>query len=80
MKKAWVLSYLLSAQRRLSDGADAQADLNLRWAHMPFCWVCHVVAHMTLGQCIHLSASNSVLLHFSMGSTLKGKNLLILAL
>ena len=33
-KKAWVLSYPLSAQRRLwSDWADAQADLSLRWAH-----------------------------------------------
>ena len=42
MKKAWVLSYPLSAQRRLwSDWADAQADLRLRWAHMPFCWFCH---------------------------------------
>ena len=47
MKKVWVLSYSLSAQRRLwsdradrrlwSDWADAQADLSLRWAHMPFC-------------------------------------------
>ena len=34
MKKAWVLSYPLSAQRRLwSDWAAAQADLSLRWAH-----------------------------------------------
>ena len=34
MKKAWVLSYPLSAQRRLwSDWADAQADLSLRWVH-----------------------------------------------
>ena len=34
MKKAWVLSYPLSAQRSLwSDWADAQADLSLRWAH-----------------------------------------------
>ena len=34
MKKAWVLSYPLSAQRRRwSDWADAQADLRLRWAH-----------------------------------------------
>ena len=34
MKKAWVLSIPLSAQRRLwSDWADAQADLRLRWAH-----------------------------------------------
>ena len=37
MKKAWVLSYPLSAQRWLwSDWADAQADLSLRWAHTHF--------------------------------------------
>ena len=37
MKKAWVLSYPLSAQRRLwSDWTDAQADLSLRWAHSHF--------------------------------------------
>ena len=34
MKKAWVLNYPLSAQRRLwSDWADAQAAPFLRWAH-----------------------------------------------
>ena len=27
--------------------ADAQADLSLRWAHMPFCWFCHEAAHIT---------------------------------
>ena len=37
MKKPWVLSYPLSAQRRLwSDWADAQVDLSLRWAHSHF--------------------------------------------
>ena len=37
MKKFWVLSYPLSAQRRLwSDWADGQADLCLRWAHIHF--------------------------------------------
>ena len=37
MKKAWVISYPLGAQRRLwSDWADAQADLSLRWAHSNF--------------------------------------------
>ena len=37
MKKPWVLSYPLSAQRRLwSDWVDAQADLSLRWAHTHF--------------------------------------------
>ena len=34
MKKAWILSFPLSAQRRLwSDWVDAEADLSLRWAH-----------------------------------------------
>ena len=46
MKKAWVLSYQLSAQQRLrSDWADAQADLSLRWAHMSVCWFCYEAAH-----------------------------------
>ena len=37
MKKAWVLSYPLSAQRRLwSDWADAQADMNRRLAYTHF--------------------------------------------
>ena len=49
IKKAWVLSYPLSAQRRLwSDWADAQADLSLCLAHMPFCWFCHEVAQIRM--------------------------------
>ena len=37
MKKPWVLSYPLSAQRRLwSDWVNAQSDLSLRWAHTHF--------------------------------------------
>ena len=37
MKKPWVLSYSLSPKRRFwSDWADAQADLNPRWAHSHF--------------------------------------------
>ena len=48
MKKAWDLSYPLSALRSLcSDWADAEADLSLRWAHMPFCWFCHAAARFT---------------------------------
>ena len=46
MTKAWVLSYQLSAQRRLwSDCADVQADLSLRCVHMSFCWFCHAAVH-----------------------------------
>ena len=49
MKKAWVLSYPLNAQRRLwPDWADAQAHLSIRWAHMPFCWFCHEAAQIFL--------------------------------
>ena len=33
-------------QRLWSDWADAQADLSLRWAHMPFCWFCHEMAQL----------------------------------
>ena len=45
MKKAGVLSYPLSAQRRLwSDWSDAQADLSLRWAHSHL--FCHEAAHL----------------------------------
>ena len=48
MKKHWVLSYPFSALRRLwSDWADAQADLSLRWAHMPRHWFCHEAAQIT---------------------------------
>ena len=47
MKKSWVLSYPLSAQRRLqSDWVDAQPDLSLRWMHMSFYWFCHAAAHV----------------------------------
>ena len=47
MKKVLVLSYPSSGQRRLwLDWADAQIDLSLRWSHMPFCWFCHVAAHL----------------------------------
>ena len=36
-------------QRRLwSDCADAQADLSLRWARMPFCLFCHEAAQILI--------------------------------
>ena len=54
MKKAWVLSYPLSAQWRLwSEWADAQADLSLCLAHMPCCWFCHEMVHI---HCVVLHA------------------------
>ena len=53
IKKVGVLSYPLSAQRRLwSDWADAQADLSLRWAHTHFVgfvmsWLIYSTAYIT---------------------------------
>ena len=47
MKKPWVLSYPLSAQRRLeSDWADAQADSESSLGAQSLCWFCHVAAHL----------------------------------
>ena len=43
MKKPWVLSYLMSAQRRLGRCPD---DLNLCWVYRLFCWFCHVAAQL----------------------------------
>ena len=54
MKKPWVISHPLSAQRRLwSDWADAQADLSLRWAHTHFVgfvmsWLLWLISHISL--------------------------------
>ena len=54
MKKDWIFSYPMNAQRSLwSDWADAQADLSLRWAHMPFCWFCHEAAQLYSDDCGH---------------------------
>ena len=70
MKTAWVLSYPLSAQRRLwSDWADAQADLSLRWAHMPFCWFRHEAAQnfvISVAQNLMLGDDGTVLAELDM--------------
>ena len=65
MKKAWVLSYSLSAQRRLwSDWADAQADLSLRWAHSHF--VCFVRRWLSYSVLIRIG------LHYGHHAKVKG--------
>ena len=55
LKQNWVLSYPLSAKRRLrSDWTDAQADLSLRWAQKSFCWFCHEVAQNASSSSLHM--------------------------
>ena len=34
---------------RLSDWAEAQADLSLPWVDISFCWFCHETAHLLYG-------------------------------
>ena len=47
MKKPWVLSYPLSAQRRLWSGW-SESSLGTH----SFCWFCHVAAHLSLKECL----------------------------
>ena len=69
MKKAWVLSYLLSTQRRLwSDWAGAQTDLSFCWAQRSFCWFCHEAAHL-LFELLH----SVIHFFFSVAELLMGK-------
>ena len=58
MKKAWALSYPLSARRRL--WADAQADLSLRWAHMSVCWFCQEAAQICFCRCCIWQVSDTL--------------------
>ena len=39
-------SFLHADSEDESDWVDAQADLSLRWVHMPFCLFCHEAAHI----------------------------------
>ena len=68
LKQNWVLSYPLSAQRRLwSDWADAQADLSVRCAQKSFCWFCHEVAQNAFSSSLHMQHIyiSSHFLHFA---------------
>ena len=60
MKKPSVLSYPLSAQRRLwSNWANAQADLTLRWAHSHFL-VLSCCGSFRLGTYLEMSSINRI--------------------
>ena len=79
MKKAWILSYPLSTQRRFwSEWADVQADLNLRWAQTHFVGFVmrQLIFHFLLWTCFdityfrqHLDQIKIVLLRTSGVST-----------
>ena len=76
LRSAWASESSLSAWRKLwslathwvpskdSDQTgrmDAQADLGLRWGHMPFCRFCHALAHRCKFTA-HTNSKNLVLL------------------
>ena len=71
MKKSWVLSYPLSAQRRLIrlGGCPGWSESSLG-AHS-FCWFCHVVAHISK-QC--RPRSDAAVLSFEDYSTIRKSN------
>ena len=50
LRSAWTSAQSDQSLRlRSKDSQDAQADLSIRWAHMPFCWFCHEVAQLMKG-------------------------------
>ena len=64
MKKAWILSSPMSAQRRLwSDWADAQAELSLRWANMSFSSICRAAAQIWTYKSTACTATSFLILH-----------------
>ena len=46
LKSSLSTQWVAKDQSFLHAAADAQADLSLRWAHIPFCWFCHVAAQL----------------------------------
>ena len=56
MKKSWVLSYPLSAQRRLIRLGRCPGWSEISLDRMPFCWFCHEVAQMNMYGKIPLEA------------------------
>ena len=52
-------------QRLWSDRADAQADLSLCWAHMPFCRFCHTLAQMSSAAVIVTALRLLITLHIT---------------
>ena len=43
-RNLWSLATHLANSEDWLDWVDVQADLSLRWAHMPFCWFCRALA------------------------------------
>ena len=71
LKTARILIYPLGASKDSeSDWAEAQADLGLRWAHMPFCLFCHDAAHFQSWPCplssVFYNATKNIILIFEM--------------
>ena len=42
-----IQSFLHADGEDWSDWADAETDLSLRWAHMPFCWFCREAVYLS---------------------------------
>ena len=74
MKKAWVLSYPLSAQWRLIRLGGCPGWSKSSLGAQSLCWFCHVVAHiMTYLQTVKLQCSNSEHIFFRSCTSDDGK-------
>ena len=56
IKKTWVLSYPLSASEDSDQAGRMPRLICLRWAHMPFCWICRALTHL----CISVSRYKNI--------------------
>ena len=61
MKKAWVLSYPLSAQRRLIRLGGCQGWSESSLAAQSLCWFCHVAAHFIYVQYLAVMSSKFII-------------------
>ena len=67
-------SFLHVDSEEWSDWADALVDLSLCWAHRPFCWFCHEVAQITLGESSFAAQTLHILKVFSFTDMLSFQN------
>ena len=66
------LSFLHADSEDWSVWADAQADLSLRWVHMPFCSFCHEAAQMPFCNPVNINESAKFYQHIPTGSRVMG--------
>ena len=60
LRSGWAPALFMRTAKTLIRLADAQADLSLRWAHMPCRWFCHEAAQISLSRTKTYSLNNKM--------------------